>query len=328
MPDADIEALIRLNTLVADPDEQICRARHDGARARAHRQHLLDHRLDRLQRALGLCRDQGLAGRLHPIAGARSRPLGVTVNAIAPGFIDTEMTTGPRRRGPRARRRAQRAEAPRRTRGRRRGGRVPDGRGAAQHHRRGADRGRRIDGLRHLTGALRRTSRPRYDAREANAKQRPRLAMRMPKDAQGLTITGSARFGRAFDRAIADYWGLTGDPVGHLESARLREDPGFALGATRDRGAVSWLADFRGDSPGSGRARSGRARNVGGRDERERKHLAAVEAWAEGRSFRGRRVAGKTFSSMIPATRWRCASCRTPISSSASPSPSATRWRA
>ena len=74
MPDADIEALIRAQHAVADRAQQICRARHDGAGARARRQYLLDRRVDRLQRSFGLRGDQGLARRLHPIARARGRP--------------------------------------------------------------------------------------------------------------------------------------------------------------------------------------------------------------------------------------------------------------
>jgi 3-oxoacyl-[acyl-carrier protein] reductase len=48
----------------------------------------------RIQRSLGLRSDQGLADRLHAIAGARGRRMGVNVNAVAPGFMDTEMTQG------------------------------------------------------------------------------------------------------------------------------------------------------------------------------------------------------------------------------------------
>ena len=71
--DADIETLIRAQHALADHHDQICRARHDGGRPRPHRQHRLDLALDRLQRALGLCRYQSLAGRLHALARARGR---------------------------------------------------------------------------------------------------------------------------------------------------------------------------------------------------------------------------------------------------------------
>ena len=59
---------------LADGADQVCRAGDDGRRRRrTHRQYLLDRRLDRVQRAVGLRRDQGVADRLHQIAGARSR---------------------------------------------------------------------------------------------------------------------------------------------------------------------------------------------------------------------------------------------------------------
>jgi hypothetical protein len=51
----------------------------------------------------------------------------------------------------------------------------------------------------------------------------------MAKDQQGLALAGAPESAAAFDRAIADYYGLTGDPVGVLKSA-LARDPGFALG--------------------------------------------------------------------------------------------------
>ena len=48
----------------------------------------------------------------------------------------------------------------------------------------------------------------------------------MAKDQQGLTLAGSNVSAAAFDRAVADYYGLTGDPVGVLKQA-LAVDPGF-----------------------------------------------------------------------------------------------------
>ena len=44
--------------------------------------------------------------------------------------------------------------------------------------------------------------------------------MAIAKDQQGLTIAGSPQSAEAFDRAVADYFGLTGDPVGILKQAR------------------------------------------------------------------------------------------------------------
>ena len=38
----------------------------------------------------------------------------------------------------------------------------------------------------------------------------------MAKDQQGLLLTGAPESAAAHDRAIADYYGLTGDPVGIL----------------------------------------------------------------------------------------------------------------
>ncbi len=59
----------------------------------------------------------------------------------------------------------------------------------------------------------------------------------MARDQQGLALAGAPESAEAFDRAMADYYGLTGDPVGVLKSA-LARDPGFALGGRRDRGAL------------------------------------------------------------------------------------------
>ena len=73
--------------------------------------------------------------------------LGINVNAVAPGFLDTEMTQGlaDEQRRQVARRSALRRLAGRRRRGR--CGRVPDGRQGQEHHRHGADRGRRQHGV-------------------------------------------------------------------------------------------------------------------------------------------------------------------------------------
>ncbi|HYA72577.1 MAG TPA: hypothetical protein VEF36_05430, partial [Roseiarcus sp.] len=55
---------------------------------------------------------------------------------------------------------------------------------------------------------------------------------KMARDQQGLTLAGSPGSAEAFDRAVADYYGLTGDPVGILKEA-VERDPAFALGARR-----------------------------------------------------------------------------------------------
>ena len=73
--------------------------------------------------------------------------LGITVNAIAPGFIDTELThslgcgAASTHRGP------QRAAPPAGNRRRGQHGGISVGRGRPQHHRRGSDGGRREYGL-------------------------------------------------------------------------------------------------------------------------------------------------------------------------------------
>src|SRR5579863_9923416 len=42
--------------------------------------------------------------------------------------------------------------------------------------------------------------------------ERARKDRSMAKDQQGLTVTGSSRSAQALDRAVADYYALTGDP--------------------------------------------------------------------------------------------------------------------
>ena len=69
----------------------------------------------------------------------------------------------------------------------------------------------------------------------------------MAGDQQGLTLAGGPESAGAFDRAIADYYGLTGDPVGVLKSA-LARDPGFALGGVAIA-ALYMIGGFRGDHP-------------------------------------------------------------------------------
>ncbi len=103
----------------------------------------------------------------------------------------------------------------------------------------------------------------------------------MAKDQQGLTLAGSLASAEAFDRALADYYGLTGDPVGALKQA-LARDPAFVLGGV----AIAMLymvGGFRGDHPEvAGALRAAEA--AGGGSDRERRHLAAAKAWAEGRA--------------------------------------------
>ncbi len=103
----------------------------------------------------------------------------------------------------------------------------------------------------------------------------------MPRDAQGLDLTGSADSAATFDKAVADYYALGGDPVGKLKSA-LSRDPGFALGATAIA-ALYLVGGFRGDHA-EVKAALKAARGAGRRaSAREKLHLEAVETWAEGR---------------------------------------------
>ncbi len=104
----------------------------------------------------------------------------------------------------------------------------------------------------------------------------------MAKDQQGLTLTGLPQSAEAFDRAVADYFGLTGDPVGVLKQA-LTNDPGFTLGGVAIAG-LFMIGGFRGDHPEVTSALAAAETAVRGASVRERMHLSAVRAWAEGRS--------------------------------------------
>ena len=68
-----IEEMVRLNTVSPIVLTKIRAARDDGRRCRTHRQCRLDRGLDRRQRHRRLCGDQGLDGRLHPLASPRGR---------------------------------------------------------------------------------------------------------------------------------------------------------------------------------------------------------------------------------------------------------------
>src|SRR5271168_2696154 len=103
----------------------------------------------------------------------------------------------------------------------------------------------------------------------------------MPRDQQGLPLTGAPASAAAYDRALADYFGLTGDPVGALKGA-LAADPGFALGGVAIAG-LFMIGGFRADHPEVTDALGAARRAIVGASRREQMHLGAVQAWAEGR---------------------------------------------
>jgi len=104
----------------------------------------------------------------------------------------------------------------------------------------------------------------------------------MAKDQHGLKLTASPESAAAFDQAIADYYGLTGDPVGILKQA-LARDPGFALGGVAIA-ALYMIGGFRGDHAEVARALGAAEDAIRRASERERRHLAATKAWAEGKT--------------------------------------------
>jgi tetratricopeptide (TPR) repeat protein len=104
----------------------------------------------------------------------------------------------------------------------------------------------------------------------------------MAKDQQGLTLAGAPESATAFDRAIADYYGLTGDPVGILKQA-LAHDPEFALGGVAIAG-LYMVGGFRGDHAEVVKALGGAEPAIRRASERERRHFDAASAWAEGKT--------------------------------------------
>ena len=105
----------------------------------------------------------------------------------------------------------------------------------------------------------------------------------MAKDQLGLSLAGSDASARAYDRAVSDYWGLTGDPVGALKQA-LADDPAFALGAAAIAG-LFLIGGFRSDHPEVAGALAAAERELPNASPREKLHVAAVRAWAKGRSI-------------------------------------------
>src|SRR5271166_6598159 len=146
----------------------------------------------------------------------------------------------------------------------------------------------------------------------------------MAKDQQGLTLAGSPESAAAFDRAIADYYGLTGDPVGILRQA-LARDPDFALGGAAIA-ALYMIGGFRGDHPEVVKALGAAEPAIRRASERERRISPPPPPGLRARPRR-RSSAGRRFWSIIRPTRSPCGWLRTPISFSADRSPSATARR-
>jgi tetratricopeptide (TPR) repeat protein len=106
----------------------------------------------------------------------------------------------------------------------------------------------------------------------------------MAKDAQGLSLAGSPDSAAAFDRAVDDYYGWKGDPVGLLQGA-LDRDPAFTLGASAIA-SLYLLNGFRGDNPAVATALAAAEASIGGASSREKRHLDAANAWAAGEIIR------------------------------------------
>jgi tetratricopeptide (TPR) repeat protein len=116
----------------------------------------------------------------------------------------------------------------------------------------------------------------------------PRGNPAMARDQQGLPLLGSPASAEAFDRAVADYYGLTGDPVGILKGA-VERDPAFPLGSAAIAG-LFMVGGFPGDHPEVTRAIGAAEATMRDASPRERRHLAAVKALAAGSSGEAARL--------------------------------------
>jgi tetratricopeptide (TPR) repeat protein len=106
----------------------------------------------------------------------------------------------------------------------------------------------------------------------------------MGKDAQGLELAGSPDSIAAFDRAVDDYYGWKGDPIGLLQGA-LDRDPAFTLGASAIASLYA-LNGVRGDHPAVTQALAAAKASIGGASSREERHLEAAKSWAAGEIIR------------------------------------------
>jgi tetratricopeptide (TPR) repeat protein len=125
-----------------------------------------------------------------------------------------------------------------------------------------------------------RARRPVGFAGDPRALRSSREDQSLATDQQGLALAGAPESAAAFNRAMADYYGLTGDPVGLLKTA-LARDPRFALGGAAIA-ALTMIGGFRSDHPEVVSAFRAAEAAIGRASQREQSHLAAAKAWARG----------------------------------------------
>ncbi len=110
----------------------------------------------------------------------------------------------------------------------------------------------------------------------------------MAKDLQGLEVTGTSASAAAVDGAIADYYAWKGDPVGLLQAAAT-QDEAFSLGQTATA-SLLLLGGFRGDQPAVVSALASASAAAPGATSREKRHLNAACAWADGALIRATEI--------------------------------------
>lgn len=103
----------------------------------------------------------------------------------------------------------------------------------------------------------------------------------MPRDAQGLAVTmASDEAASAWDHAVSGYLGYRADAPQRVK-ALLAVDPEAPLGHVL-KGAFAMLAFNAAHVPAARAAAAEAARHAAGATTRERAHIAALAAWAEG----------------------------------------------